>query len=83
MRVSSLSARDIENASTRRQSKKLDESRRLLTITLECEQKSVLEKVVGVKSGFPPLLRLLQKKTGSRYAPKTVSIAARISYSVQ
>jgi hypothetical protein len=38
---------------------------------------------VGVKGGLPPLARFLQKKTGSRYAPNTDSIAARISYKVQ
>jgi hypothetical protein len=83
MRMTPLSTRHVENASTRRKSKELDEARHLLTITLEREERAVLEKVVGVESGFPPLLRFLQKKTGSRYAPNTVSIAARISYSVQ
>jgi hypothetical protein len=34
---------------------------------------------VGVKCRLPPLLRFPQKKTGSRYAPNTDSIAARIS----
>ena len=79
MRVSSLSARDIKNAGADRQPQQLDEPRNLGACSLGGKQRAVLEQVVGVKGGLPPLGAFLQKNTGSRYAPKTDSIAARIS----
>ena len=79
MRVASLTARHVENARPRRQSQKLDETRSFLAIALEGKKGAVLQQIVGVERGLPPLFRFLQKNTGSRYAPNTVSIAARIS----
>ena len=83
MRVSPLSAGNVENLRPRRQLEYVDESRDFLAITLECEDRLVLEQVVGVEVPLPPLVLFFQKKTGSRYAPNTSSIARRISYSVQ
>ncbi len=83
MRVAPLTAGHVENARASRQSKKLDEPRSLLAVALEREERAVLQQIVGVERGLPPLLRFLQKNTGSRYAPNTVSIAARISKRVQ
>ena len=74
-----LAARHVENARFCRQSEQVYQARSLLAIPLGGEQKAVLEEIVGVECRLPPLARFLQKKTGSRYAPKTVSIAARIS----
>jgi len=79
MRVPALATRDVENARSRRQSQKLDEPRSLLAIALEGKKRAVLQQIVSVERGLPPLFRFLQKNTGSRYAPNTVSIAARIS----
>ena len=79
MGVAALATRYIENARARRESQQLDQSRSFLAVALECKKRAVLEQVVGVERGLPPLFRFLQKKTGSRYAPNTVSIAARIS----
>jgi hypothetical protein len=79
MRMPTLAARHVENARPRRQSQKLDEPRSLLAIALEGKKRAVLQQIVSVERGLPPLFRFLQKNTGSRYAPNTVSIAARIS----
>jgi hypothetical protein len=83
MRVPPLPARDVEYARCYRKSKQLDEARRLLAIALVREQQPVFQEIVGIEGRLPPLARFLQKKTGSRYAPNTDSIAARISYRVQ
>jgi hypothetical protein len=79
MRMPTLAARHVENARAGRQSQKLDEPRSLLAIALEGKKRAVLQQIVSVERGLPPLFRFLQKNTGSRYAPNTVSIAARIS----
>lgn len=78
-----LPARHIEHARANRQLEELNETRYFLAIALGREEEAVFPEIVGVESRLPPLARFLQKKTGSRYAPNTVSIAARISYSVQ
>jgi hypothetical protein len=83
MRVATLPARYVQNSRANRQLEDLDETRRFFSIALRCEEEAVLTEIVGVECRLPPLARLLQKKTGSRYAPNTVSIAARISYKVQ
>ena len=75
----SLAARHIENAGADRHPQQIDEPRNFGASSLGGEQRAVLEQVVGVKGGLPPLDALFQKNTGSRYAPKTDSIAARIS----
>ncbi len=79
----SLTGWYIENASASGKSEQLDEARRFLPISLEGEKGTVLEQIVGVEGRLPPFFRFPQKNTGSRYAPNTLSIAARISYSVQ
>jgi hypothetical protein len=84
--MSSLTARDVEHARAGRKSEHIDQTRRLTPIALEREQRLVLEQILIVEVRLPPFGALLgqaQKKTGSRYAPNTSSIAARISYSVQ
>ena len=78
-----LSAGYVQYARANRESKQLDEARDFLTVALGREEKAVLTEIVGVEGRLPPLARFRQKKTGSRYAPKTASIAARISYRVQ
>jgi len=79
MRVATLAARYIKNTRADGKAKELDESRCLLPIALGREKEAVLTEIVGVECGLPPLARFLQKNTGSRYAPNTDSIAARIS----
>jgi len=77
--VSALATRNVENARPHRQSQQLYESSDFRARPFGCEKRAVLQQVVGVEGRFPPLEPLLQKNTGSRYAPKTDSIAARIS----
>ncbi len=79
VRVSALTTRNVENPRANRQSQQVNESRDFGACAFRCKQRAVLQQVVGVERGLPPLDSLLQKKTGSRYAPKTDSIAARIS----
>jgi hypothetical protein len=79
VRVPALPARYIENARANRKREQLDETRYFLAVALGREEKTVLTEIVGVEGRLPPLARFRQKKTGSRYAPKTASIAARIS----
>ena len=83
MRVSPLSTGYVQQARANWKRKQLDEARYFLSVALGREEKTVLTEIVGVECRLPPLARFRQKKTGSRYAPKTASIAARISYSVQ
>jgi hypothetical protein len=83
MGVAPLATRDVENARCHRQPEQLYETRRFPTIALGREQEPVFQEIVGIEGRLPPLARFLQKKTGSRYAPNTDSIAARISYRVQ
>jgi len=81
--MTTLTTRYVEYTRAVGQSEELDESSYFLPIALEREKRAVLQEIVGVEGRLPPLARFRQKKTGSRYAPKTASIAARISYSVQ
>jgi hypothetical protein len=82
MRVPALTARYIQHARADWQTEQIDEACNFLSIALGREEEAVLTEIVGVECRLPPLARFRQKKTGSRYAPKTASIAARISYSV-
>ena len=69
MRVPALAAWDIEHTSAGREREELDEPRDLAPIAREVEDGLVLEQVVRVEVGRPPLVRLsrrAQKKTGSR-----------------
>jgi hypothetical protein len=81
--MTSLPAWHIENASARRKAEQVDEPRCFAAVPFGGEEWAVLKEIVGVERRLPPFFGLSQKKTGSRYAPNTVSIAARISYSVQ
>jgi hypothetical protein len=74
-----LTAGYIQKTGAIWQCEQIDEPRYLLSIAREREKQAVLPEIVGVECRLPPLARFLQKKTGSRYAPNTVSIAARIS----
>ncbi len=92
-----LAAGDVEDLRAIRGAENVDDARDFLPIALEGEERLVLEQVLRVEVIFPPVggggrrLRFIrsraascpQKNTGSRYAPNTSSIAARISYSVQ
>ena len=66
MRVTTLAARYIQHARGNGQGEQVDEARYFLSIALESEKKAVLQEIVGVECGLPPLTRFLQKKTGSR-----------------
>ena len=70
---------NVEDPRTDRQLEDLDEPRRIAAVLLRGEERLVLEQVVGVEVRRPPLRSCTQKNTGSRYAPKTSSIARRIS----
>ena len=79
MGMAALTAWRIENPRANGKSEHIDDSRSLRAIALRCEDRGVLEEVVRIEIAFPPLCLSTQKNTGSRYAPKTSSIAARIS----
>lgn len=84
MTVPPLSARHVEDPCVGGQAKDVDESRDFTPIALESEQWLVLPEVLVVEVPRPPLaVPIAQKNTGSRYAPNTLSSAARISYKVQ
>ena len=74
-----LTAWSIEYARPDRESKNFYDPRSFRAIALSGEYRRVLEKVMRIEIAFPPLRLASQKNTGSRYAPKTSSIAARIS----
>ena len=83
--VTSLSARDVEHALAGRKPKQVDESSNFAAIASKIEDGLVLEQIVRVEVLSPPVVfygrpnATAQKNTGSRYAPNTVSMAARIS----
>lgn len=77
--MAALTTWDVEYPRPDGETEELDNARCFLAIALERKQWPILEEIVGVEGRLPPLFRLGQKKTGSRYAPKTDSIAARIS----
>jgi hypothetical protein len=66
MRVSSLSARDVQYSRSDVEAEELNQTRCFLAIALGREEETVLQEIVGVERGLPPLARFLQKKTGSR-----------------
>lgn len=85
-----LAAGTIQHACAGGQLEELEQTRDLAPVLLRPEDRLVLEEILRVEIRAPPLgggaavpARRPQKKTGSRYAPNTSSIAARISYSVQ
>jgi hypothetical protein len=61
-----LPAGNVENARANGELEQVYETRRFLAIPLGREQQAVLQEIVGVKGGLPPLGRFFQKKTGSR-----------------
>lgn len=74
-----LPTREVEYTRAIRKPENVDDARSFGSIPLELEDRLVFEKVAGVEIRLPPFSGFLQKKTGSLYAPKTSSIAARIS----
>jgi hypothetical protein len=66
MRVPALTARHIEYARFYWKSKNFEDTRRLVAIALGCEKEPVLQEIVGVEGGLPPLALPAQKNTGSR-----------------
>ena len=82
MRMTSLPAGYIENPGAGRQAENVDQPRDFVPVALELEDRLILEEIMGIEIRLPPFT-FLQKKTGSLYAPKMSSMAARISYRVQ
>jgi hypothetical protein len=66
MRVSSLSARDVEYPRSHGEADEIYQTCCFLAIVLGREEETVFQEIVGVEGGLPPLARFLQKKTGSR-----------------
>ena len=66
MRVPTLAARNVEDARPNGQSQDVDKARYLAPVAFRSKKRLVLEEIVGVKRGFPPLAAFLQKNTGSR-----------------
>jgi hypothetical protein len=87
-RVPTLPAGAIENPCSGGEIREqVDDSPRLSAVAGFCEERFILTQVVLVEMRGPPRSSLStpegQKNTGSRYAPNTLSRAARISYRVQ
>src|SRR6266404_9140835 len=66
MRVTAVTTWYVENARSQRQAEQIDQTRYLVAIALQGEERAVLEEIVGIECGFPPLACRSQKKTGSR-----------------
>jgi hypothetical protein len=66
MGVTTLPAWHVEDACPDGKPKKINYTRRLLAIALGCEERAVLQEIVGIERGLPPLTSLSQKNTGSR-----------------
>jgi hypothetical protein len=64
--VAALPARHIQNACANGQCENVYQPRYLAPVTFRSEEGLVLEEIVGVERGFPPLATLSQKNTGSR-----------------
>lgn len=77
--MATLATRRIEHSRSHRKAEHLDHSARLGSRALGREHRIVFLEVLRIEIAFPPLRFTTQKNTGSRYAPNTVSIAARIS----
>jgi hypothetical protein len=68
--MATLPTGHVEDARAGGQLQYLEQARDLSSVTLEREERFVLEQVLGVEVRRPPVgLRGGQKKTGSRYAP--------------
>ena len=79
MRVTPLAAGHVEYLRADGQLHNLDKPSDFNAVALEIENGLVLPEIMGVEGRLPPLRSRTQKNTGSLYAPKTSSIAARIS----
>ena len=66
VRVPTLPAWNVEYTRPDRKPKDVDQPSYFLAIALEREERTVLQEIVGVECGLPPLARFGQKKTGSR-----------------
>ena len=66
MRMTTLSARHVQNPGANRQGENVEQTRDFAPVAFGSKEWLVLEEVVGVKRGFPPLATLFQKNTGSR-----------------
>lgn len=77
--MTTLTTGHIEDLGADRKLHYLDESTDFNAVALEIEYGLVLPEVMGVEGRLPPLRSRTQKNTGSLYAPKTDSSAARIS----
>jgi hypothetical protein len=70
MRVPALAARHVENTGAGWQSEHVDETRHLVAIALEREERIVLDQILVVEVRRPPIggraTRGAQKNTGSR-----------------
>ena len=64
--VTALTTWNVEDARADGQSQNVEQSRYLAPIAFRSKKRLVLEEIVGVKRGFPPLTAFLQKNTGSR-----------------
>lgn len=80
VRMASLTTGAVKDSRSHGKGQYVDESRHLAAVLREVEERFVLQQVPLVEVRGPPVrLRQRQKNTGSRYAPKTLSSAARIS----
>ncbi|HET9637187.1 MAG TPA: hypothetical protein VFP26_14755 [Gemmatimonadaceae bacterium] len=66
MRVTPLPAWNIEDARANREREHVQQSGYFAPVTFGSKERLVLEEIVGVEGGFPPLVMLRQKNTGSR-----------------
>ena len=73
-----LTAGTVEDPRADGEIEDVDQPRDLQPVARGIEERLVLQEVAGVEVARPPVRRA-QKNTGSRYAPKTSSSAARIS----
>jgi hypothetical protein len=66
MSVAALATGYVQNARADRQRENIEQTRYFAPVTFGSKEWLVLEEIVGVKRGFPPLTTLFQKNTGSR-----------------
>lgn len=64
--MAALTAGNVEDPRADRQLQQLDQPRGFAAVTLGSEERAVLDEIVSVERGLPPLALFSQKKTGSR-----------------
>lgn len=64
--MSALSTRHVEQTRAGRELDNIQQPRYFVTVALEREERLVLEQILGVEVGRPPVRFRGQKKTGSR-----------------